>query len=77
MEKPIEEWLSELPDGYRERALENRKKFPLTGNTHATSKADAVMGGFGWKQTPEGQNFWIAVHEHFDTEPPSLPPLPE
>ena len=77
MEKPIEEWLSELPDGYRERALENRKKFPYKGNTTATSKADAIIYGFRWEQTPEGPHFWSAVQKYFETEPPSLPPLPE
>lgn len=74
MEKPIEEWLSELPDGYRERALENRKKFPGEA-TIARSIAGAVIGGFLWKPTPEGYDFWLSVYDYFNT--PSLPSLPE
>jgi len=75
MEKPIEDWLSELPDGYRERALENRKKFPYKEYTTAKSMADAIMNAFGWGQTPERHKFWQRVYDYFYT--PSLPPLPE
>ena len=75
MEKTIEEWLSELPDGYRERAMENRKKFPYKGNTTATSLDDAILNGFWWGETPEKHNFWQQVYDYFYA--PTLPPLPE
>lgn len=60
-EKTILEWLQELPDGYRERALRNYgPEFCDTG-INIIDLADAVMWGFSWEESPEKESFWDAV----------------
>jgi hypothetical protein len=64
-------WLERLPDGYRERAIEqyDYNKGVLD------SMADAIMFGLTWDETNEGNDFWLAVHNHYLNGTP-LPPLP-
>jgi hypothetical protein len=73
MEKTIEEWLEQLPDGYRERALANmyeEKRYKIVENMQ-----DAIWEGLGWGRTPEGYDFWRGVYSHYFAGTP-LPPLP-
>lgn len=62
--KTIREWFEGLPDGYKELALSNLENFPIdSGCRGASSLTDALDSGFWWEDTPEGQDFWDAVHE--------------
>lgn len=65
----IEEWLAKLPDGYREAALKNRmNKITKTGTGYPVivcSMNDAIMNGFVWCETPEGEYIWQMVYAHF------------
>lgn len=74
MEKTIQEWLMELPDGYRERALANMDE----GKRHTIveNMEDAIWEGLGWGRTPEGYDFWCGVYSHYAIGTP-LPPLPQ
>ena len=74
-EKTIREWLEELPDGYRERALENYDHmydsvYPIDG------LSDAILDAFLWGGSPEGFEFWNDVIDWSIGEG-NLPPLPE
>ena len=74
MEKTVKEWLMELPDGYRERALANTIEgiFKMCD----ASMAEALYSSFMWGGTPEGLDFWADVKNHYATGTP-LPPLPQ
>jgi hypothetical protein len=70
--KTIAQWLSELPDGYRERAEKNlQDSKPYTGDSVHDCMPDALSDAFVWHETPEGHDFWDAVSIYH------LPPLPE
>jgi hypothetical protein len=73
--KTRKEWAQELPDGYRERAIANLKR---AGKSNEKAKAlhNAIGGGFIWKSTAEGHDFWHAVRDHYRDGTP-LPRLPE
>ncbi len=68
--KPIEEWLQQLPDGYRERALSQ-----LRNTAPQRSLIAAVQNFEFWEQTKEGYDFWGKVWNHYLTGSP-LPKLP-
>lgn len=53
-EKTIKEWLEELPDGYRERALANCDR----AEDVASSMDEAIYCAFDWNHTSEGVDFW-------------------
>lgn len=73
--KTIKEWLEELPDGYRERALENLN--PNVASDLVYSIGDAISGAFIWDCSQEGEDFWSDVYYHYEAPPPPpLPPLP-
>jgi hypothetical protein len=70
-EKPITEWLAELPDGYRERALSQHDDvFKYANNLN-----DAVFHFTAWPETKEGHEFWCKVWNHYEFGD-DLPPLP-
>lgn len=70
------EWLNELPDGYRERAVANCKDWAGGKPTDEWgSMGGALWGMCDWGETPEGNNFWSAVHKHYINNTP-LPPIP-
>lgn len=73
-EKTIKQWLSELPDGYRERALANM--YAEAGDIYKASMGGAILGFREWYETPQGHDFWNAVYDHYTIGTP-LPPLPE
>jgi hypothetical protein len=70
-EKPITEWLAELPDGYRERALAQYNGKQKT----ACDMSDAIQSFALWYKTIEGERFWIEVNNHYELGN-KLPPLP-
>ena len=72
--KPIREWLEQLPEGYRERAIENAKDQGLL-DEYASSLKSALRS-FLWRETPEGLDFWDAVDDHIFEDSNPLPPLP-
>ena len=60
-ERPIEDWLGELPEPYRAQALEERKGWPLLSTT-ATSLSNAILDGFLWARTPQDGKYWSNVY---------------
>lgn len=72
-EKTIREWLEELPDGYRERALKNYDPNYHDGSP-INDLAGAIAWAFCWGDSPERHEFWCAVYDWANGE---LPPLPE
>ena len=71
--KTIKEWLEELPDGYRERALVNAGK--RSSRKKYKTMWKAVYSAFVWHYTDEDWKFWNAVADHYLSSTP-LPPLP-
>jgi hypothetical protein len=73
MAKTIHEWLNELPDGYRERAL----KYCDNPDSIEENLIGALYAAFYWGNTPEGLKFWSKVKDHYgcDTNLPKLPKL--
>jgi len=68
-------WLQRLPDGYRERALEQHDpEFEPTAEP--ASIGDAIASFADWTRTNEKEDFWNAVFFHYDCGSP-LPPLPK
>lgn len=72
--KTIKQWLSELPDGYRERAQANLN--PKWADDESESIHGGIEGGFNWLEAPEGHSFWARVCTHYLYGTP-LPPLPD
>jgi len=56
--KSILEYLQELPDGYREKAIKNHELYPFN-HTKVTSLNQALCFGFDWSATSEGYEFWL------------------
>jgi len=79
MSKTSKQLLSELPEGYRERALLNAHVDGYdpyhTGKPDRTV-ADALAASFVWTLSPEGHAFWDAVDDHLRDNSKPLPPLP-
>ena len=73
--KTIREWLETLPDGHRERALEQCEE--LTGEGSAISLSDALVGFCKWSESREGHDFWSDVCKWASGFHLSLPPLPK
>ena len=74
-EKTIREWLEELPDGYRERALKNYDTSYHDGYT-VNCLSGAILETCHWKNSTEGFDFWNAVYMWAQGKG-ELPPLPE
>jgi len=56
-EKRISEWLEELPEPIRTKALDNFKEQNCK-NIKVSSLLSAIAMGFVWSKTPEGSNYW-------------------
>ena len=83
MKKTIRQLLSELPECYRERAIQNALNDEgglgidrLLEGPFKHSPSDAIGSSFIWMDTPEGHDFWEAVDRHFQDPSNPLPPLP-
>jgi hypothetical protein len=72
-EKTVGDWLLSLPSGYRERAIRNTR--PHNSTWKCDSICEALNLAFIWESSPEGNDFWDAVYEHYNPTRPSLPPL--
>ena len=62
--KTNSEWLSELPEPFRKKALGNIMLsqagiFPLEEN----SLPEALMCSFCWQKTVEGYDYWQNLHQ--------------
>jgi hypothetical protein len=67
-------WLERLPNGYRERALEQYDpEFELRAKPTCIKYAIASFAD--WTRTNEKDVFWNDVYLHYDQGTP-LPPLP-
>ena len=75
MKKTVKQWLQELPDGYRERALNNMN--PEKADQKFPSLTLAVFNAFNWVTTLEGGSFWNQVWDQLTEPKIPLPPLPE
>ena len=76
--KTVKEWLMELPDGYRERALSQCVGFDdFTPDTVCDSMWQAVERFNKWPMTNEGATFWWQVYTHYKTLRHGLPALPQ
>jgi hypothetical protein len=73
--KPIQDWLRELPDGYRELALVNHSK-PSSYNFEVKSLSEAVIEFIDWSKTNEGGKFWMDVSDYIDGHSKYLPSIP-
>jgi len=77
--KTAKQLLSELPDGYRERAIANAQVEgydPDYTSRYAETTSHALAASFVWTLTPEGHAFWDAVDAHLRDRSKPLPPLP-
>lgn len=68
MEKTIKEWLSELPEGIREKALNNADTGML--DMFSASAHEALSVAFIWESSPEGTHYWKSVHSTIFTGNP-------
>lgn len=72
------EWLEMLPDGYRERAIEQCCQDQKTKQQKGLPYA--VLAFEGWNKTDEGDDFWssvyFAINEDNTVNHDKLPPLP-
>lgn len=69
MEKSIKEWLEELPDGIREKALRYHEESKWKAS-HANSLAEALGNGFDWYYTDEGFDYWEEIHDKAENGEP-------
>jgi hypothetical protein len=67
-------FLEQLPDGYRELALHNHKKWP-NSRYMPQNLGQAVSYAQEWARTPEGFDFWSKIRDAIDYGKP-FPPLP-
>jgi len=58
--KTIKSWLEELPEPYRSQALENLVK-DSRENTEVKSLSVAISSAFVWKDTSQGEYYWMNV----------------
>lgn len=71
MRKTVEEWLNELPEHIKEKALVNlceaedynKDNIEDILEEPEDSLWDAIAGSFIWTGTPEGNDFWKNVAE--------------
>lgn len=66
---PIEEWLSQLPEPERSKALANRKNTGFTRRTKVDSMRDAIAYGFDWYRSEEGIDYWLELSVKYQENP--------
>jgi len=69
--KTTEEWLQKLPEGFRDRALDQIRNRGM----EQESMVEALYAFAVWNETREGHEFWSAVTRHYRYDTP-LPKLP-
>lgn len=77
--KTIEEWLKEMPSPYRELALSNRQahtiRYPGAYGPRVVSLPAALFQAFSFSESPEGLDFWDALHAHLKDPSNQLPEI--
>lgn len=63
MSKTIKQWLEELPSPYREQAL--KAVSPAKANLPCTRMSYAIVYGFEWNQTPQGDHYWGELFDKY------------
>jgi hypothetical protein len=69
MNKTIKQWLTELPEPHRTRALDN---YDERGDEYTIYVAleTVVCAAFSWHDTPEGVDYWDEISQgNYDAEP--------
>lgn len=78
--KTAKQLLSELPDGYRERAIANAEDDgydpEYVSSRHDPTVSHTIASSFVWANSPEGHAFWDAVDAHLRDRSKPLPPIP-
>lgn len=64
MEKTIKQWLNELPEPARSRALKNA--YSITLDYRTNSIKDALERSFIWEATPEGFGYWYLISDNLN-----------
>lgn len=59
--KTYYDWLSELPEPYRVKALSNTKIDKL--KSPCANLQNAVGSSFIWKHSPEGTKYWATLYK--------------
>jgi hypothetical protein len=61
--KSLLDYLSDLPESCREKAIANARAYQGTefDEATATGAQDALRGAFSWKDAPEGFDYWCGV----------------
>ncbi len=54
---------NKYPEPYRTQALDNFKKFDIGYKQPIYDIKDALLNGFGWDKTPEGDDYWSNFHD--------------
>ena len=62
----IEDWLLELPEPWRDKALANM--LPDGADIPVESISEALLEAFRFEDTPEGADYWWQVIEEFTDE---------
>lgn len=67
--KTIKEWLEELPEPHRSRALNNADKRDF--NVEYNSMRKTILGSFVWSKSPEGLDYWREISQgNYSAKPP-------
>lgn len=64
MSKTIKQWLSELPEPYREQALKY-SALEKTENLMLPSMTEALRYAFTWGQTVQGTEYWAELKRRY------------
>jgi hypothetical protein len=68
MELTTIEWLANLPEGYKAKALKYYlDQSPLPAEKRHDNMASALLYAFDWGKTVEGWKFWDAVCDFYET----------
>lgn len=72
-DKTVIEWLEELPEEYRERAINQSVKRSATATSSSLEKA--LLEFSIWEETKEGHPFWqnVLMHYLLGRDLPKLP----
>ena len=63
-QKTNREWLNDLPEPIRGRAICNLKHhMDPSMDFKVVDLSKALRGSFVWAETPEGHGYWRAVHD--------------
>jgi hypothetical protein len=60
MKKTLRKWFEMFPEPYRTQAIENTIELEGKARLEYTDKnaVEAINGGFVWKQSPQGHDYW-------------------